>query len=141
MQKRDAPASFAARAAAITVGRSSIASSATKVFRASAGLDRDQRRQLDGVARVMRAMDLLRLEQQVGKRQREQIANGGNAPARANGCVTGVGTRRMKGDGGVVSHAFGWWSTMAGARTLSTMHAAHSVDEALVDVKFCERII
>jgi hypothetical protein len=42
------------------------------IFRAAAGLDRHQRRQLDGVGRVMRAMDVLRMQQQVGEGQREQ---------------------------------------------------------------------
>ena len=77
MQKRVAPAAFAARAASTTVvdvehrlvGDAGVIARGLRavaaVLGAAAGLDRDQRRQLDGVGRVMRAVHLLRAEQEV----------------------------------------------------------------------------
>ena len=74
MQKRVAPCAFAARAAATTASRASSASSVdagvialrlravAAVLGAAAGLDRQQRRQLHRVRRVVLAVHLLRAE-------------------------------------------------------------------------------
>ncbi len=84
MQKRVAPSAFAARAASTTrpmsehrlvrharvIARRLRAIAA--VLGAAAGLDRQQRRELHRVGCMMRAMDLLRAQQQIGERQREQ---------------------------------------------------------------------
>ncbi len=94
MQKRVAPLAFAARAAATTASRSSSASlvdsgvvalrlrAVAAVLRAAAGLDREQRRQLHGVRRVVRAVHLLRAVHELGERQREQRLDRRDGPAR-----------------------------------------------------------
>jgi hypothetical protein len=51
------------------------------IFGATAGLDRQQCRQLHGVRVEMRAMHLLRTEQQIVERQREQRFDGSHRPA------------------------------------------------------------
>ena len=84
MQKRVAPAAFAARASASTASIFISFSAFTPVLycaalraigavlRAASGLDRQQRRHLDLVRIEMKAMNALRLEHQLGKRQGKQ---------------------------------------------------------------------
>ena len=52
------------------------------VFGAGAGLDREQRAHLHGVRRVVRAVDFLGAEHQVGERQREQRFDLGDRSSR-----------------------------------------------------------
>ena len=54
----------------------------TAIFRATAGLDRNQCRQLHGVGRVVRAMHFLRTEEKVVERQLEQRGDRIEAPPR-----------------------------------------------------------
>ena len=85
MQKRVAPCAFAARAAASTVSkaRASVSSSTPRVIAlrlraiaailgAAARLDRQQRRELHRVRRMVVAVDLLRAKDELGERQRIQ---------------------------------------------------------------------
>ena len=71
------------------------------VLRAAAGLDRQQRRDLHFGGIEIGAVDGLRAEDQVGKGQREQLADFGARPVMAQGAVvTGnAGGRHKFGDG------------------------------------------
>ena len=53
------------------------------ILGAAAGLDRDERRELHRVRAMVRAVRLLRAEDEIGKRQREQRLDGLDRPARA----------------------------------------------------------
>ena len=61
----------------------------TAVFGTAAGLDRQQRRQLDGIGVEIFTVHLLRAEQQIVERQREQRFDGRHGPGRCSGCIVG----------------------------------------------------
>ena len=63
------------------------------VFGTAAGLDRQQRRQLHAVRRVMRAMDTLRFVEEVDKRAREQRLDVVDRESRLRGHPSGRFTR------------------------------------------------
>ena len=69
------------------------------ILGAAAGLDRDERRELDRVRAMVRAVRLLRAEDEIGKRQREERFDGLDRPARARA------TRRATS----CPRAFGRW--------------------------------
>ena len=71
------------------------------VLGAAAGLDRQQRRELDGIGGVMRAVRLLRPEQELGERQLEQRLDRGDRPA----CACRRSGMRVGRDGDVAHRA------------------------------------
>ncbi len=69
------------------------------ILGAAAGLDRDERRELHRIGAMVRAVRLLRAENEIGKRQREQRFDGLDRPAQARS------TRRAR----IPPRAFGRW--------------------------------
>ena len=71
----------------------------TAIFRTAAGLDRQQRRQLDRVRVEIFAMHDLRAMQQIVERQVQQLRNLVDAPARRRAVVGSYRGRRVVGKG------------------------------------------
>ena len=71
------------------------------VLGAAAGLDRDQRRQLHRVGRVMRAMHVLRAEQEIGERQREEVARPPQRSTAVHGAPASVHALAVGGKSGI----------------------------------------
>jgi hypothetical protein len=68
------------------------------VLRAAAGLDRQQRRQLDSGGIEVLAMNLLRTEDQVAERQLEQLEHRGRGPQRSGSVRRARDARPVHGD-------------------------------------------